>query len=273
MSCQRASNQVSGQAGLATGLTRLSGSLSYSSGLIAAGVDRLGQAVAPGAGAALKLMDPPDSRTRRQKAVLVGTLAGLALRQGPGRLLKLGGQALPVVRTVQRATAVSERLTGTLGSVAGSLSRTDPAGQVSQEKRVLFFFKAKPEVSLWRSRLTPLLNRYDRLGSAQPRHSEGLLFETKGLTWHQGTQTLTMGGGSRTVSHLQSLSYPARHLYFDRPLSQAQAVGLAGEQLQPSDIPGFVGRISRTESLCPAWAEVKKAMILTRLHWPPEAHP
>jgi hypothetical protein len=239
--------------------------------LIAGGVDRLGQAVAPLAGPALKRIDPPDSRTRQQKAVLVGALAGLALRQGPGRLLKLGGQALPVVRTVQQAAVVSERLTGALGSVAGTLSHTDQAGQVAQEKRVLFFFKSKSQVELWRSRLTPLLNRSDRLGAAQPRHSEGLLFEIQGLTWHQGTQTLNVGGGSRTVSHLQSLSYPSRHLYFDRPLSQTQAVGLANGQLNPTELPGFVGRISRTESLCPAWAGVKKALILTRLHWPPEA--
>ena len=272
MSCQRVSNQVS-RAGLAAGLTRLSGTLSYSSGLIAGGIDRLGQAVAPVANAALKLAAPVETRSRQQKAVIVGALAGLALRQGPGRLLKLGGKVVPVVPTVQRTAAASQRLTGAVGSVAGAVSRTAQVGQVAQEKRVLFFFKSKTEIQLWQSRLTPLLNRSDRLGSAQPLRSEGLLFETQGLTWHQGTQTLNVGGRSRTLSHLQSLSYPSRHLYFDRPLSQAQAVGLAGGQLQPSAVPGFVGRISRTESLCPAWAGVKKAMILTHLHWPPEAQP
>ena len=270
MSCQRVSNQA-GRAGLAAGLTRLNGSLSYSSGLLAGGVDRLGLAAAPVATTALNILESGNSAARQQKALLVGALAGLALRQGPGRLLKLAGQGLPVIRTVQGATAASERLTGTLGSVAGTLSRTDPAGQVAQEKRFLFFFKSKSQVYLWRSRLTPLLNHSDRLGSAQPLRSEGLLFETKGMTWHQGTQTLNVGGRSRTLSHLQSLSYPSRHYYFDRPLSQAQAVGLAAGQLNPSEIPGFVGRISRTESLCPAWAGVKKAMILTHLHWPPEA--
>jgi hypothetical protein len=47
-------------------------------------------------------------------------------------------------------------------------------------------------------------------------------------------------------------------------------VGLAGGQLEPETVAGFVGQVSPTEALCPAWAESKRALILARLYWPPE---
>ena len=83
----------------------------------------------------------------------------------------------------------------------------------------------------------------------------------------RGTVTFDVDQNKRTITHLQSLSYPAEHYYFDRRLSNQQAVALAGGQSKPETIPGFIGRISKTEMLCPAWAGTKKALILAQLHW------
>jgi prenyltransferase beta subunit len=79
-----------------------------------------------------------------------------------------------------------------------------------------------------------------------------------------------MGQNKRTITHLQSLSYPAEHYYFDRRLSNRQAVALAGGQSEPETMPGFTGRVSKAEMLCPAWAGAKRALILAQLHWKDE---
>ena len=46
-----------------------------------------------------------------------------------------------------------------------------------------------------------------------------------------------------------------------------KALALAGGQNNAEAIPGYEGRISQTEMLCPAWAGTKRALILARLHW------
>ncbi len=88
-------------------------------------------------------------------------------------------------------------------------------------------------------------------------------------TWHCGATMVKMPGGKRPIAHLQSFKSPATHYFFERPISDEQAAQLAGGVVQPQTIPGFVGSISRKESLLPAWANVKRAMLLMRLHWPP----
>ena len=81
------------------------------------------------------------------------------------------------------------------------------------------------------------------------------------------TITFTIGQKKRTITHLQSLSYPAAHYYFDRRLSNQQAVALASGQRNAETIPGFTGRISQTEMLFPAWVGTKRALLLAQLHW------
>jgi hypothetical protein len=95
------------------------------------------------------------------------------------------------------------------------------------------------------------------------------MFETDGATWHRGTSVVQTPRGERTITHLQSLNVPAAHYYFDRPITDEQAVGIASGQkgFEARTIPGYVGRLSRAESLCPAWAESKKAMITARLYY------
>jgi NADH-quinone oxidoreductase subunit K len=47
------------------------------------------------------------------------------------------------------------------------------------------------------------------------------------------------------------------------------AIGLASGRMKPETVPGFVGQVSQTESLCPGWARTKHAFTRTALHWPP----
>jgi hypothetical protein len=98
----------------------------------------------------------------------------------------------------------------------------------------------------------------------------GLMFATGGQTWHQGTTVVKLPAGKRTITHLQSLSLPAHHYYFSRPLTREQAVGLASGRFEPIDLPGFVGQVSPVESLCPALAQSKQLLLKAHLHWPPE---
>jgi hypothetical protein len=171
---------------------------------------------------------------------------------------------------VKVAARVSEAVTGKIGMATATLSETGPAGAVTTERRRFLFFKSKQTVELNRSGLTGWLNRQNVIGRRELSASNGLLFTTGGKSWHRGTVTFTVGQNKRTITHLQSLSYPAEHYYFDRRLSNQQAVTLASGQTQPEAIPGFAGRVSKAEMLCPAWAGTKRALILARLHWKDE---
>ena len=62
---------------------------------------------------------------------------------------------------------------------------------------------------------------------------------------------------------------PGSHYYFDKPISNENAVGVAAGRVKPEDVPGYVGQVSSGESLCQPWSQTKHALLLTRLHWPP----
>jgi hypothetical protein len=157
-----------------------------------------------------------------------------------------------------------------VGTGVARLSETGLAGAVAGEKRFLFFFKSKTSTRLWKSSLTPLLNRREVIGSRLMSANRGVMFRAKGKTWHRGTVSFQVGPQKRTITHLQGLSYPGEHYYFDRSVSNARAVGIATGKLQPQTVPGYVGQISKSESLCPAWAGAKRALLLARLHWSPD---
>jgi hypothetical protein len=177
------------------------------------------------------------------------------------------GPALKVIKKVELATSLA-------GDLAGFASRQEEVGQVMQDKRTLFFFKSKVPVTLWKSSLTGLINRQDVIGTSRfsgknIASSEGVMFRTRGKTWHRGTTVVNMPGGSRTMTHLQGLSMPGSHYYFDRPISDENAVGVAARKVKPEVVPGYLGQVSSMESLCPAWAQAKHSLLRTRLHWPP----
>jgi hypothetical protein len=226
---------------------------SYAAGLDGV-ADEVGPRVAPVADAALGVARHPLARGA----------AGLGI---------MAVSSNPVARSVGLGAAVSAVATGRVGALAGWLSRTNLAGTVVGEKRHLLFFKGKVATNLWKSSLTDVLNRADLMGSHQlgkgVHSSDGVMFDAGGLTWHRGTSVVDTPGGQRTITHLQSLSLPAEHHYFDRRIGDEQAVGIATRQAgsDPSRIPGYVGSISPTEALCPAWAGTKQAAIRTALYY------
>jgi hypothetical protein len=122
--------------------------------------------------------------------------------------------------------------------------------------------------------LTGPLNRLDLIGTLTAQNivsSRGVMMKVDQVTWHRGTTVVQMPAGRRTITHLQSLKAPGAHHFFDRPLADAQAAAIAAGRMNPEAAPGYVGSISQKESLMPVWAQVKRLMILTRLHWPPAA--
>jgi hypothetical protein len=96
-----------------------------------------------------------------------------------------------------------------------------------------------------------------------------MMFELGGKTWHRGTLVLKTNQGERTITHLQSLALPAAHYYYNRRLSDNEAVGIVSGQkgFEPKALPGYAGQVSEVEALCPAWADLKRGLIQAHLRW------
>ncbi len=221
--------------------------------------DTVGPRVAPTAGKVLKATDGPVGKV----ASTAGTIGVnvVALRN-------------PAVAGAMQLVNVAGGITRGIGNTAGEASRTDLAGTVVQDKKVALFFDGKEAVNLWNSSLTDRLNRADLLGSQKMAGSgsvyasDGVMFETRGQTWHRGSSVIsTPSGGQRTVTHLQSLGFPARHYYFDRRVGDEDAVGIATGRASAGDVPGYVGQIGGMEGLLPGWKQTKRAMITSVLYW------
>lgn len=160
-----------------------------------------------------------------------------------------------------------------IGTRLAEVTKTRDLGTLTHSKRRLVFLKAQQDIPLWKSTLTGRLNQNDLIGGIfDSNHivsSQGTMFKFDNVTWHRGTIVLSMPEGRRTITHLQTLKMPATHYYFDRSLRDEQAVAIASNKVQAESLPGYVGTISRSESLMPIWARTKATLILTRLHWPP----
>ncbi|MCB0153798.1 MAG: hypothetical protein KDF65_03305 [Anaerolineae bacterium] len=295
MSCERRATSVGRLAAMRAGISQLAsrsaGVTGSVSGAIDNGMDRLGQAAAPVTARLVGLAGPDQSQRlargqqlMRNGLMVVGALGRTKMGRQWGRQalrtgIRLGGKGAirvgmgllkcgPQVATAMAVIKTTDKLTTALGNAAGELSRTQQVGQVSRERRRLLIFKSKQEVKIWKSRLTPLLNRSDHL-TRQVKSSRGLMFTIGGTTWHQGTSVVQTSSGRRTLTHLQSLKLPATHHYFNRPVSAEQAVKLAEGSLNPTEVSGYVGSLSPTESLAPIWAEPKKQLLKAAIHWPP----
>jgi len=251
-------------------------------------INTAGQKMAPVTAMAMNVVGPRNEPARRAAGTLVGAAAGataiaaVSNSQAREKVLKslaaggrLAGSAavsvLPHAGTARLAIKATDKVTSAVGSGVGALSKTGPAGEVMQEKRKLFFFKSKTPVSLWKSSLTPLINKRDVMTVSGKNivSSQGVMFETGGRTWHQGTTVVKMAEGQkRTITHLQSMNMPASHYYFDRPVSNENSVGIATGKIRPEGVPGFAGQVSATESLAPGWAAAKQSLIKAHLHWP-----
>jgi hypothetical protein len=300
MSCHRNQKAVAVGGGVAAGLTTLNSKISHTTGLLLqnlsrgsqqAGVvarnvagqadqvtNRVGQLASPVAAALTRRQTAP---ALKKAAASARAVAGSHRAGGNRRVLQAAASGglmaaavlLPPVRAGLRIAKVADRVTAAAGAVAAATTMTAEAGEVTRQKRRLIFFKSSQQVALWKSGLTPTINKRDVIGTLNKDNilaSDGVMFETGGKAWHRGTTVVKMPEGKRAITHLQSLNALGDHYYFDRPLSDEQAVGVAAGQLNPETIPGYVGRITPAEALCPAWASSKRVLLLTRLHWPPQ---
>jgi hypothetical protein len=105
--------------------------------------------------------------------------------------------------------------------------------------------------------------------------SKGLSMSHNGAAWHRGISVVKTPKGNRTITHLQSLAIPAKHYYFDRPLSAKETVGIIAGQAgyYPTNMNGFIGQIGEGEQLAMPWATVKSQLIRSRILYPPQATP
>ena len=146
--------------------------------------------------------------------------------------------------------------------------RSEPGITAGLEQQFFFPDSTKRPVRVWQSRLTPLFNRADA-GVGGVRRSDGLIVESQGQTWHRGTTVVKTSQGERTMAHLQSLTVPATHYYFNRRLSDNETVGIITGQkgFEPKTLDGYAGQVSEVESLFPAWAQTKRGLIQAHLRW------
>lgn len=157
-----------------------------------------------------------------------------------------------------------------IGSSLAGFTKTADAGTVSHEKRRFLVFKSHQDVPLWKSSLTARINKGDLV--VPPNRvvsSDGTMFKAQNMTWHRGTTVMKTDDGQRTISHLQSLNLPATHYYFDQPLSDEKAVGLAMGTVKPESLPGYVGHVGSFEGLSPLTARAKHWMIKSYLFYGP----
>lgn len=198
--------------------------------------------------------------------LLVG--AGVAFRQ-PEEILENTARLTRIKQGLNRVAAVTaaSRLAGRL---AADLSKTGQDERaLTQTRRTFLTGERQLKVEFSGSRLTHLLNGGDRLLSAgSVVSSEGDVVSLGRQSWHRGTTVVKTPAGERTITHLRSLALPSSQVYFDRRLSDEEVAGLVSGQVKPHRLPGYVGGISPAENLAPAWAQTKRALILTRLHWP-----
>jgi hypothetical protein len=299
MSCEQGINQVGRTAGIRAGISRVAGKAGSVIGSIAGqmaqandtAVEAVGRRVAPVSNRVLPTVDRPAT-------VLANTVPALALlasctqarwytvgpTQGarPAVAVAIGLREFGQMRCNLQALG---RLKAALrqGRLAGSVAADAAvaAAETPGEPRILtqsqkgFLRDKVVEVSLTKSRLIGLLNRGDRLvSSSQVVSSQGDLVRAKGGPfWHQGTTVVKTGQGEQTITHLRSLTLPSTSYYFNRPLSETETAGLVTGQVKAHKLAGYVGTVSEMENLTPAWAQAKRAMILTRLHWPAEEAP
>jgi hypothetical protein len=192
------------------------------------------------------------------------------LRTGSQVALRLVAAKNPWVKTAISVTRIGRLVTSIAGSATADLSRTAKTGTALQKRRRFLLFKSTRPVTLWKSNLTPWLNRRDVLvGPERVRSSTGVIFKLGRTTWHRGTTRLETTSGRRTMTHLQSLAVPSAHYYFDRTLSDQAAVSIAAGQVDPRVVPGYVGQVSTFEALSPALASAKQVILKAYLHHSP----
>ena len=146
----------------------------------------------------------------------------------------LGRRPSGVLARAALAVDLVSRTSARVGHMIGQASRREQVGATGRRIAYDRIFGIRlgetwQKVPLFKSSMTGLLGRLDWLGMPQAklRSNDGVVLETNGRTWHRGTSVADTPDGQRTITHLQSLSIPATHYYFNRPIGDEQAVELA----------------------------------------------
>jgi hypothetical protein len=266
-----------GQMGL-TGLNRLAAAADTVN-------NQVTRRVAPVSNAVLQTVDRPAVMAAQSIPYVAGALAVLRLRgylvtgQGSSPVAALAvaprsmAEILKNRRTIGRikqGVAVAGAVSSMAGSVAIAATAEKSDSRTLELKRG---DKVVASVAFQKSpRLSQVLNRLDLVGSHRLGQnvvrSEGDVVRAGRGAWHRGTSVVKTPGGERTITHVQSLSLPAQHYYFDRPPSDEQVAGVVSGREKAHQLPGYRGEVHRLESLVPSWGVAKKAMIMTRLYHP-----
>jgi hypothetical protein len=198
-------------------------------------------------------------KRRTDKAIQSGKRFFSRVQQAESSARRIRNQALVAVGALKLGSTASIFA----GTGLACLTRLEKA-----EQRFFFPNTTQVPVGIWPSSLTPALNRLDS-GLGTVRQSDGAMLEIKGKTWHRGTLVVKTAQGERTITHIQSMSLPQQHYYFNRRLSDNETVGIVTGQkgFDPKYMDGYVGQISEVESLAPTWARTKKSLIRGQLLW------
>lgn len=297
MSCSRNNDTVSRTGSLKAGISQLGSKAGSFTGQIAsrleqasdAASDAVGSRVAPLSNRVLKSIDRPTTVAANlvPAAVTAAVYTQVRVsttgpRQGrrPAVAVAVGMREVPDL--LERARLASRVKKGVgLAALAGGLSAAiaadlteQPWGQrkLVQRKKSFLLGERKVDVSFTKSKLTRFLNRRELLVSpGKVVASWGDMVHYGSSTWHRGTTIVKTGQGKRTITHLRRLGLPASSHYFERRLSAAEVASIVSGQRQPHHLSGHVGTIGAMENLAPSWSQMKRALILTRLHWPTKA--
>ena len=162
----------------------------------------------------------------------------------PQRVLEVASQFFGLdgrIRGVFGLMIATHLIEGFTGAVATAAARLTLRGRPFGRYR---------GITLRQSPLSP------RIGAAQNRllrgrviGSKGFYFHESGRTWHSHTATYRVGDTPKTLTHIQSLSWPNREYFFDRELAPQDVVDLALGDRDPDTIPGFIGACNEIDGV------------------------
>jgi hypothetical protein len=231
-------------------------------------------------GAALTVLNSiegPGSVDKLASLAVVGAIASDALqaRQPPVMMVDDENGSRPV-----RPPRVPNWRNRTLNVVSGLVLGRAVAGgaglslaRLSKPKGVAVrqrnYFGGRTIVHSWESRLTRFLNAADVPPGLTVLSSAGRMVEHRNKAWHLGSTVVRSSAGERAITHLQSMTAPAQHYYFNRALSDQETAGIiAGhDAFSPKMLPGYAGGIGEVEALLPGAARFKRGLIRNHLFW------
>jgi hypothetical protein len=294
MSCSQNSNKLGRAGSLKTGISTLGSKAGRVAGSLASQVNQAttavaevtGRTVAPVSNRVLAAVDRPTTIAAKLVPALVAAavytqvkVSATGPQQGrrPAIAVAVGLREVPDLLEKARTASQVKKGVG-LAALAGGLAASiaadvtaQPGGErkLVQRKKRFLLGEQQVEVAFTKSSLTTFLNRRDLMVSRKNViASSGDMVHFGSATWHRGATVVKTPQGKRTMTHLRRLGLPSASYYFERSLSDQDVAALVSGQRPAQQMTGYVGTIGAMENLAPSWGQAKRAMILTRLHWP-----